>query len=61
MASSAVTGCLLTSVTRPSGLSTLTTMNPATAESSSSTESMLASLKFRINFPPGAVVTWPLA
>src|SRR5437899_2648491 len=32
-------------------------MNPATAESSSSTESMLASLKLRTIFPPGAVVT----
>src|SRR6266498_5651234 len=56
MASSGVTGCLLTRVTRPSSLTCLMTMNPAAAESSSRTESMLASLKLSISAPPGWVV-----
>src|SRR5258706_2667478 len=56
MASSGVTGCLLTRLTRPSTLTFLMTMKPAAAESSSRTESMLASLKLSISAPPGWVV-----
>ena len=57
IASAGVTGCLLTSVTLPVSGVSFTTMKPAAEESSSSTESIVASLKFSSSVPPGCVVT----
>src|SRR5688500_15598784 len=60
MASWALTGWRLTRVTRPSGLTALTTMKPAFAESASRKASVLACLQVRERRPPGWVVMLPL-